>query len=144
MCEDLGLDPVLQRRDDRAAVGIVLGVRGEHELDVQREAQLEPADLHIAFLQDIEERHLDPRLQIGQFVDDEDAAVAARDEPEMDHPLVAVVELQVGGLDGIAVADEVGHGGVRRGELLAVTLVAVQPFDRRFVAVLRDQLLGVA
>ena len=32
---DLRAEPVLQRRDDPAAVGVVLGVRGRHEHDVE-------------------------------------------------------------------------------------------------------------
>ena len=53
---------------------------------------LNPADLDILLLEDIEEADLDARLQVGQLVDGEDAAVGARDDPEVDRPLVSVMQ----------------------------------------------------
>ena len=50
----------------------------------------------------------------------------------------------LGHLDRVDLADEVGDGGVGRGQLLAVAGVAVHPVDRRVVALLGDQLAGVA
>ncbi len=40
----------------------------------------------------------------------------------------------LGDLDGVDLADEVGDGGVGGGQLLAVALVAVHPFDGGVVA----------
>src|SRR6185437_10420776 len=128
--QDLAFDTVLQRGDDRAAVGIVFGVGGKHEQHIQRHAQFETPDLDIAFFQDIEKRHLYPRLQIGDLVDDEDAAVAFWDDTEMDHLFIGEGEPQIGSLDWIDVSDEVGYADVRRRQLFSIPLAAMQPADR--------------
>ncbi len=53
--------------------------------------------------------------------------------------LVRVREPLVCGLDRIDVADEIGHGDVGRGQLLAIALVARQPGDRKVVTLLDGQ-----
>ena len=90
MGEDLRSDPVFERGNDTAPIGIILGVCREYELQIERKPHLKASDLDIAFLQDIEERYLDPGLQVREFVDSEDAAVGPRDHPEMDYPVVGV------------------------------------------------------
>jgi len=140
--DDLGVNPVLERRHDAAPVGVVLGVGREHELDIKRQPHLEAPNLNIAFLQNIEERHLNAGLQVGQLVDHENAPVRPRNQAEVNHPLVGVRQFQRGGLDGVGVADEVGYAHVGRGQLLGVALVAVQPGHRRGVAVLSNQVFG--
>ena len=82
--EDLRRDAVLERRDDGAAVGVVLGVGREDHQDVERDAHREAADLEVALLEDVEQADLDARRQVGQLVDGEDAAVGARDDAEVD------------------------------------------------------------
>src|SRR5262245_27908019 len=57
----------------------------------------------------------------------------ARQHAVMDRQLVGEVAA-LGDLDGIDLADEIGDGDVRRGELLAVAPVARQPRDGRAVA----------
>ena len=64
MRQDLAFDAVFQRGDDRTSVRIVLGIGRKDELDIERQAQLESTDLHVALLQDVEQGHLDARLQI--------------------------------------------------------------------------------
>ena len=130
---DLGAEAVLQRRDDAAAVGVVLGVRAGHEQDVERQPQGVPADLHVALLQHVEQRHLDALGQVGQLVDAEDAAVGARHEAVV-HGLGVAERAALGHLDRVDVTDEVADAGVGGGELLAVALVAVLPVDRQVVA----------
>ena len=88
--EDLRGDPVLQRRDDVAAVRVVLRVRGEDEQDVEGDADREAADLQVALLEDVQEADLDAGLEIGQLVDREDPAVRARNDAEVDDLLVRV------------------------------------------------------
>ena len=73
---DLGAEAVLERSDDPAAVGVVLGVRAGHQQHVERQPQVVAADLDVALLQHVEQRHLDPLGEVGQLVDREDAAVA--------------------------------------------------------------------
>ena len=62
--EDLRGDAVLQRRDDVAAVGVVLGVGREDEQDVERDADREAADLEVALLEDVQQADLDARLEV--------------------------------------------------------------------------------
>ena len=134
---DLGAEAVLERSDDPAAVGVILRVGAGDDEDVERQAEHVAADLDVALLHHVEHRHLDALGQVGQLVDGDDAAVAARDEAEVDG-LRITQGAPLGHLDGVDVTDEVGHRGVRGGELLGVTLIAVHPGDGQFLA----QLLG--
>ncbi len=130
---DLGAEPVLQRRDDPAAVRVVLRVRAGHHEDVERQPQDVAADLDVALLHHVEHRDLDALGEVGQLVDRDDAAVAARDEAEVDR--LGVTEgAALGHLHRVDVADEVGDARVRGRELLDVPLVAVPPGDREVVA----------
>ena len=147
---DLGPEAVLERGDDPPAVRVVLGVRAGHEHDVQRQAQRVAAHLDVALLHDVEQRDLDALGEVGQLVDRHDAAVRARHEAVVDGLGVAQAAA-LGDLDGVDVADEVGDGGVRGGQLLGVALGAVPPGDRQVVALVgdaatargRDRLAGV-
>ena len=141
MGPDLRPEAVLEGRDDAAAAGVVLGVgAGDHE-QVERQAQRVAAHLDVALLEDVEQADLDALGEVGQLVDREDAAVGARDEPVVDGRLVRQVAA-LGDLDRVDLADQVGDGDVRRGQLLAVAAVARQPVDRRGVALGGDDLLA--
>ena len=140
---DLGAEAVLQRRDDAAAVGVVLGVGRREQHDVERQADLVAADLDVALLEHVEQADLDALGEVGQLVDGEDAAVGARHQAVVQRELVGEVAA-LGDLDRVDLADEVGDGGVGGGQLLAVAVVAVDPLDRRVVALLGDQVAGVA
>ena len=135
---DLRAEAVLERRDDAAAVRVVLGVRRRDEHDVEREADLVAADLHVALFEHVEQTDLDALGEVGELVDREDAAVRARDEAVVDRQLVGEVAA-FGDLDRVDLADEVGDRRVGRRELLAEAAVAVHPLDRRLVAALGDE-----
>ena len=139
---DLRAEAVLQRRDDAAAVRVVLGVGRRDEHEVEREPDLVAADLHVALLEHVEQTDLDALGEVGELVDREDAAVGARHEPVVDGELVGEVAA-LGHLDRVDLADEVGDRRVGRGELLAEAAVAVHPLDRRLVAALGDEHAGV-
>src|SRR3990172_10018913 len=81
---DLGAVAVLQRRDDAAAVRVVLWVGGSDDEDVQRQADTVAADLDVALLHDVQQPHLDALRQVRQLVDAEDAAVVAGDQAVVD------------------------------------------------------------
>src|SRR5690606_24181977 len=104
---------VFQRCDDAAAVGVILRVCAEAEHQVQRDAHGKAANLDVLFLKDVQQTHLDPRLQVGQLVDGKDAAVGARDNTEVNHVFVGERELLRGGFDWIHVADQVCNADVR-------------------------------
>ena len=80
--------------------------------------------------------------QVRQFVDAEDAPVGARHQAVVNHHLVREIA-SLGDLDGVHFADQFRRRDVRRGQLLAVAVVAGQPGDRRVVARLGEQLDGV-
>ncbi len=133
MRADLGAEPVLERRDDAAAVGVVLGVGAGDDEHVERQPQRVAAHLDVALLHHVEHRHLDALGEVGQLVDGDDAAVRPWDQAVGDGLGVAEAAA-LGHLDGVDVADEVGDAGVRGGQLLGVALAAVQPRDRQVVA----------
>ena len=135
---DLSAEPVLQRRDDPAPVGVVLRVRARHEHDVERQPQRVAADADVALFEHVEQRDLDALGQVGQLVQAEDAAVGPRHQAEVDGLRVAE-GAAFRHLDRVDVADQVADAGVRRGELLAVALALVPPRDGEFVAQLRRE-----
>ena len=112
---DFAADAVLERRDDFAARGVVLGIGGEDQQHVERQANRVALNLHVAFLHDVEKADLNFAGEVGQFVDGEDAAIGARQQAVVHGELVAKVAAAAGGLDGIDVADDVGDGHVGRG-----------------------------
>ena len=133
---DLGPEPVLERGDDPAPVGVVLRVGARHQHDVERQPERVAAHPDVALLEHVEQRHLDALGQVGQLVEAEDAAVGARHHAEVDGLRVAEGP-SLGHLDRVDVADQVADAGVRGGELLAVPLAAVLPADREVLALLR-------
>ena len=90
MGADLGAVAVFQRRDDAAAVRVVLRVgRGDDE-HVQRQADLEAADLHVPLLEQVQQPHLNTFGQIRELVDGEDAAVDPRHQTEVQGQLIGL------------------------------------------------------
>ena len=127
----------------RPAVGVVLRVGRGQQQHVERQADLVAAHLDVALLEHVEQADLDPLGEVGQLVDGEDAAVGARDEAVVQRQLVGQVAA-LGDLDRVDLADQVGDRRVRRGQLLAEAVVAVDPRDRRVLTVLGDEVAGVA
>ena len=138
MGADLAAEAVLQRRDDAAAVRVVLGVGRRNQQHVEGQADLVATDLDVALLEHVEQTDLDAFGEVGQLVDGEDAAVGPRDEAVVQRQLVGQVAA-LGDLDRVDLADQVGDRRVRRGQLLPEAVVAVHPRDRRVVAVLGDE-----
>ncbi len=142
MGADLGADAVLERSDDLAAGGVVLRVGGEDDGHVELEADGVALDLDVAFLHDVEERDLDLAGEVRDLVDGEDAAVGAGQQAVVHGQLGAELLAGARGLDGVDVADQVGHGDVGRGELFDVAVVGRHPGDGGVVAHLGDEVLG--
>jgi hypothetical protein len=139
---DLTTEAVLQGGDDAAAVGVVLRIGGGNEQHVEGQPDLVAAYLLVALLEHVEESDLDALGEVGEFVDREDAPVRARHQPVVEGEFVAEVTT-LRHLDRIHLADEVGDRGVRRGELLAVAIVAVYPLDRGLVTAVTYQVAGM-
>ena len=89
---DLRAEAVLQRRDETAAVGVVLGVGRRDHQHVELESHQVATDLHVALFEDVEQPHLDALGEVGQFVDREDAAIRLRHEAVAEG--VGVVEVE--------------------------------------------------
>ena len=136
MRADLGAEAVLQRRDDAAAVRVVLRVGAGHDEHIQRQPQRVAADLDVALLHHIQHRDLDPLGQVGQLVDRDDAAVGPRNQAVGDGLGVAEAAA-LGDLDRVDVADQVRDAGVGGGQFLGVALTAVLPGHREVVAQFR-------
>src|SRR2546426_2443377 len=132
---DLGAEAVLERRDDPAPIGIVLGVGARDHVHVDRQADLVAADLDVPLFHDVEQPDLDALGEVGKLVDREDASVGPRHEPVVNGQLVAEVAA-LGDLDRVHLADEVGDGDIGGRELLAIAAVARDPGDLGLVAAL--------
>ena len=138
MRADLRTEAVLQRRDDAAAVGVVLGVRRREEHNVEREPHLEPSNLDIALFEHVEQTHLDSLRQIGELVDRENTSVRSRDESVVQCEFIAEVST-LGHLDWIDLTNKVSNRRIGCRQLLAVSLVAMDPIDRGGVTLLRNE-----
>ncbi|MCL6481594.1 MAG: hypothetical protein K6U02_07700 [Firmicutes bacterium] len=138
MGTDFRTDPVFQRRDDFSACGVILRVRREHQQDIQRQAHRIAFDLHVAFLHDVEQAHLNFARQVREFVDGKDAAVGPRQQAVVDRQFIGEIATAAGGFDRVHVANHVGDGHVGCGQFLDVPGSAVQPGDRGGVTQRRD------
>ena len=63
---NLGTDAVFERRDDFAASRVILGIRAEHERQIERQADRVSLNLHVAFLHDVEQADLNFSGEVGQ------------------------------------------------------------------------------
>ncbi len=138
--KNLGVNSVFQRCNNIAAVRVVLGICREHDHKVERYPDVETTDLNIFFLHDIKEADLDSGLKVRKFVDSEDSSIRAGNDPEVNRPLVRVVEPLRRGLNRVDVADEVGNRDVRGREFFPVSGIAVEPLDLDVVPVLLDEI----
>ncbi len=83
MRANLRADAVFQRSDNLAARRVVLGIRAEDQRNIERQANRVSLNLHIAFLHDVEERHLNLSREVGQLIDRKDPAVRPRQQTIM-------------------------------------------------------------
>src|SRR5205085_2473663 len=98
-------DAILERRDDLAARGVVLGVRCEAEHHIERKAHRISFDLDIALLHDVEQAHLHFAGEVGQLVQREDPAIRPRQHAVVHSELVTEDVSTAGSLDWIEIAD---------------------------------------
>ena len=80
---DLRADAILERRHNLAARRVVLGIGTEHQRYIQSQPHRIAFDLHVAFLHDVEQRHLDLGGKVGQLVDGKNTPVGARQQSIM-------------------------------------------------------------
>src|SRR5712664_4983339 len=91
MRTNFGADAVFERRDDFAAGGVVLGIGGEDEEDVERKAEWIALNLDVALLHDVEEADLNFSGEVGWLVDGEDAAIGAGEKAVVDGEFVGKI-----------------------------------------------------
>src|SRR5690348_4488204 len=138
-------DAIFERRDDFAARGVILGVRGEDEQHVERQADRVTFYLNVALLHDVEQADLNFSSEIGQFVDGENAAIGAREQAIVNGEFVGEIVPALCGANGIHVADHVGDGHVGSGEFFDITAAAREPANgQRFAFGLGAFAAGVA
>ncbi len=121
-------ETVLERRNDAAAVRVILRVRGCDDEEVERQPHLIAADLDVALFHDVEEADLHALGEVGELVQREDAAMRARHEAVVDRHLVREVA-SLSHLYRVDLPDEVSDRNVRCRELLAVPLVGREPHE---------------
>ena len=122
-------DAVLERRDDAAAVRVILRVGAKHHAYVEGQPHGEAADLHVPLFEHVEQADLNLRAQVGQLVHAEDAAVRAGNQAEVHHVFAREVP-PLGMLDQVDLADQVGNRDVGRGQFFVIAAVTADPFDR--------------
>ncbi len=76
-------DAVLELRNHLAAAVVGGRVGREEDQHVDVELDRVAANLHVALFEDVEQADLHQLVQFGHFVHGEDAAVHARDQPEV-------------------------------------------------------------
>src|SRR5690348_1151833 len=140
MRKDLAANAVLERGDDFAARGVILGVCREAELHVEGEPHRIAFDLDVALLHHVEQSDLYLTGQIGELVQREETAVGPRQHAIVDRELVGKQVSTARRLDWIEVTDQVRDRDVRRGELLDVSIISTNPRDRRVVAGLSQEI----
>ena len=123
-------DAVLELRNHLAAAVVGGRVGREQDQHVDVEVDRIAANLHVALFQDVEQADLHQLVELGQFVDGEDAAVHARNQPEV-QGLFGRHAGAAGQLGRIDLADDVGELGARR-QPLGIAGRARPPGDRHF------------
>ena len=144
MRANLAADAVFQRCDDLPARRIVFGIRAEDDGDVERQPDGVALNLHVAFLHDVEEAHLNFSSEVGEFVDGEDSAIGAGQQAVMHGELAGELVASAGSFDGIDVADEIGDGHVGGREFFHVAMLGRQPGDRRRIFFPGNQVTAAA
>ena len=144
MRQDLRSDAILEGGDDLAPRRVILRIGGEAHQDVEPQADGIALDLDVAFLEDVQESHLDLAGQVRQLVDGEDGPVGPREQAVVHRQFVGQQVATACSLDGIEVADDVGAGDVRGGQLFDVALFPPQPIDGGVGPTLGDEILGIA
>src|SRR5712692_6412150 len=131
-------ESVFERGDDATPRCVVLGVRARDHEQVKRKTDPIPANLYVLLFHDVEEADLDSLRKVGELVDAEDPAIGARQQAVVDGQLVGEVP-PLGDLDRVDLSDEVGDGDVGGGELLTISLVALDPRNLDGVAIFGDE-----
>ncbi len=92
MGQNLGINAILERRYQVAAVRVVFRVGREDDHQVERDPDVEASDLDIFFLHNVEEANLNARLQVRKLIDRKDTAIRARNNAEMNCTFMRVVK----------------------------------------------------
>ena len=127
-------DAIFQRRNDFSSCGVVLRIRREHQQHIERQPHRITLNLDVAFLHDVEKPHLNLSGKIWQLIDRENTAIRPRQQSIMNGQFVREVASTASRLDRINVANHVRNSHIRRGQLLDIAQITLDPHDRRSVA----------
>src|SRR6202034_4803691 len=100
---NLRADAVLERRDNFSASRVVLRIRAEDNSHIERQSDGIPLNLHIAFLHDVKQSHLNFSSEVRKFVDGEDAAIGAGQQAVVNRGLTRQFGSAASSLDRINV-----------------------------------------
>ncbi len=67
-----------------------------------------------------------------------------RDQTEMNHAFVRVGEFKGCCFDGVDITYQIRDGNIRGSKLFYVTLIPMQPRDRRIITFFLDKIYGIA
>ena len=79
-------------------------------------------------------------LQVGQFINYKNAAVASWNDTIVNYLFVGKAESQVGGFYRVNIANQIRHTYIRRCQLFAVAFASVNPFNRCIVTSLQNDI----
>ena len=144
MRANLRANAVFQRGNDFSARRVIFRVGAEDQGHIERQSHRISLNLHVTFLHDVEQSHLNFSRQVGQLVDSENAAVGTRQQSIMDGVFAGQMMAAARGLDGINIADQVGDCDIWGSELFHVALVGGKKCDGSLLAFLRNQLAAAA
>src|ERR1700719_3416311 len=115
MSANFGADAVFERSDDFSAGGVVFGICGKDQEDIERKAQGVTFNLNVALLHDVEEADLDFSCEVGQLMDGQNAAIGTGQQAVVNSQLIGEIAAATCGANGIDVTDDVGDGYVGSG-----------------------------
>src|SRR5438094_1472848 len=135
---------VFQRRNDLPTRGVVLRIGAEYKGNVKRQAHRISLNLHITFLHDVEQTHLNFAGEIGQLIDGKNASIGARQQPVVHRQFAAEFMPAACSFNGIDIADQIRNRDIGSRQLFYVAILGSEISDGRAVAVLGDFLMAAA
>ncbi len=141
---NLRTNAIFQRRDDLSTRRIVLRIGAEYKGDIKGQAHRISLNLHIAFLHDVEQTHLNLAGEIGQLIDGKNASIGARQQPVVHRQFAAEFMPAACSFNGIDIADQIRNRDIGSRQLFYVPILGSEISDGRAVAVLGDFLMAAA
>src|SRR5207247_843571 len=121
---NLRTNAIFQRRDELSTRRIVLRIGAEYKGDIKGQAHRISLNLHIAFLHDVEQTHLNLAGEIGQLIDGKNASIGARQQPVVHRQFAAEFMPAACSFNGIDIADQIRNRDIGSRQLFYVPILA--------------------